>query len=97
MVHRAATNADKIQGGIGGKSFITVIMCGSATGDMLPSYVIYNSERLFEEWCISGPPDAGYSNSDKRLRLFVNVLLIYGLISGWMNQMTFFNGLTKCF
>ena len=85
VIHRATTKAYKIQGGTGGKSFNTVMKCGSATGDMLPLYVIYNSKQLFGEWCIGDPPDAGYSNTDKQVRVFVYILLIYCLISGWMD------------
>ena len=49
VVHHTTTNAYQIQGGTDRKSFINIMMCVSAAGDMLPPYVIYNSKRLFGE------------------------------------------------
>jgi hypothetical protein len=41
------------------------MFCGSATGVLLPPFVIYKSKRLFHEWCIGGPPDTGFDSSAK--------------------------------
>lgn len=65
IVRRGSSDAYRIQGGSGGKSFTSVMMCASATGALLPPFIIYRSKRLFSEWCIGGPPDTGFSNSDK--------------------------------
>lgn len=65
MVHRTTANAYRTEGGTGGKSFTTVMFCGSATGQLLPPFVIYKSKRLFEQWILGGPPNAGYSCSDR--------------------------------
>ncbi|CAF4113637.1 unnamed protein product, partial [Rotaria sordida] len=59
------SNAYRIQGGTGGKSYISVMFCGSAVGVLLPPFVIYKSKRLLDEWCIGGPSDTGYDCSKK--------------------------------
>ncbi|CAF4192225.1 unnamed protein product, partial [Rotaria sordida] len=59
------SNAYRIQGGTGGKSYISVMFCGSAAGVLLPPFVIYKSKRLLDEWCIGGPSDTGYDCSKK--------------------------------
>ena len=65
IVHRHTSNAYRIQGGTGGKSHISVMFCASATGFLLPPYVIYKAKRLFHTWCVGGPADTGYNNSEK--------------------------------
>ncbi|CAF4904409.1 unnamed protein product, partial [Rotaria socialis] len=57
LVHRRTSNAYRIQGGSGGKSFTSVMFCASATGFLLPPFVVYKSKRfgwmektLFYEW-----------------------------------------------
>jgi hypothetical protein len=65
LVHRQTSRAYRIQGGTGGKSYISVMFCASATGFILPTFVIYKSKRLFQEWCVGGPPNTGFSNSNK--------------------------------
>ncbi|CAF4170030.1 unnamed protein product, partial [Rotaria sordida] len=67
VVHRQTSKAYRIQGGTGGKAYISVMFCASAAGVLLPPFVIYKSKRLFQEWCVGGPPDTGFSNSDKIL------------------------------
>lgn len=54
LVHRQTSHAYRIQGGSGGKSYISVMYCGSATGFLLPPFIIYKSKRLFQEWCVGG-------------------------------------------
>ncbi|CAF3877399.1 unnamed protein product [Rotaria sp. Silwood2] len=68
IVHRYTSNAYRIQGGTGGRSYISVMFCGSATGLLLPPFVIYKSKRLLDEWCIGGPTDIGYDCSEKFLK-----------------------------
>jgi len=65
LVHRQTSRAYRIQGGTGGKSYISVMFCASATGFILPPFVIYKSKRLFQEWYVGGPPNTGFSNSNK--------------------------------
>jgi hypothetical protein len=65
LVRRGTSNAYRVQGGSGGKSYTSVMFCASATGSLLPPFVIYKSKRLFHEWCSGGPADAGYSCSDR--------------------------------
>ncbi|CAF4694793.1 unnamed protein product, partial [Rotaria sp. Silwood2] len=40
------------------------MFCASATGVLLPPFVINKSKRLFQEWCVKGPPSTGFENSD---------------------------------
>ena len=65
LVRRQTSNAYQTQGGTDGKSYTSVMFCASATGFLLPPFVIYKSKRLFQEWCTGGPLDTGYSNSEK--------------------------------
>ncbi|CAF3119370.1 unnamed protein product [Rotaria sp. Silwood2] len=65
IVHRHTPNAYRIQGGTGGKSYISAMFCDSAAGVLLPPFVIYKSKRMLDEWCIGGPADAGYDCSKK--------------------------------
>ncbi|CAF2751109.1 unnamed protein product [Rotaria sp. Silwood2] len=73
IVHRQSSKAYRIQGGTGGKAYISIMFCASATGVLLPPFVINKSKRLFQEWCVKGPPSTGFENSD----------------NGWMNQRLF--------
>ena len=65
IVRRGSSNAYRIQGGSGGKSFISVMICGSACGDILPPFIVYRAKRLFQDWCLGGPADTGFSSSAK--------------------------------
>lgn len=37
------------------KTNTTLVMCGSATGVLLPPYIIYKSEYLYDQWVKDGP------------------------------------------
>lgn len=65
IVHRGTSNAYQVEGGTGGKSFTTVMMCGSATGQLIPPFVVYRGKRLFFEWCLGGPSGTSYSTAEK--------------------------------
>ncbi|CAF4053026.1 unnamed protein product [Rotaria sp. Silwood2] len=65
LVHRRTSNAYQVQGDPGGKVYTSVMFCASATGFLLPPFVVYKSNRLFHEWCCGGPPGTGFSNSNK--------------------------------
>lgn len=45
------------------KTAISVMFCGSATGVMIPAYVIYKSEHLWSTWCEGGPPGTRYGRT----------------------------------
>ena len=65
LVHCQTSKAYRIQGGTGGKSYTSVIFCASATGFLLPPFVIYKSKRLCQEWCVGGSSNTGLSNSKR--------------------------------
>ena len=52
---------------------ISIMVCGSAAGDLLPPFVCYKSEHLYDGWTTGGPKDACYSNTK----------------SGWFEMKTF--------
>ena len=43
------------------KSCISLMMCGSATGELLPPYLVYKAANLYESWCEGGPEGSMYS------------------------------------
>lgn len=45
------------------KSAISIMFCGSASGKMLPAYVVYKSEHLWSTWTEGGPPKTRYNRS----------------------------------
>ncbi|CAF0964997.1 unnamed protein product, partial [Didymodactylos carnosus] len=44
-----------------GKSYTTVLTCIAANGLLLPPFVIYNGQKLFESWTLNGPDGASYT------------------------------------
>uniref|UniRef100_A0A1B0CCW4 DDE-1 domain-containing protein n=1 Tax=Lutzomyia longipalpis TaxID=7200 RepID=A0A1B0CCW4_LUTLO len=42
---------------------ISLIICATASGDLLPPYVVYKSVQLYSSWCQGGPPNCRYGNS----------------------------------
>ena len=45
------------------KQAISVMFCGSATGEMLPPMVVYKALNLYTSWCDRGPKGTVYSTS----------------------------------
>lgn len=45
------------------KGNISLLFSGSASGELLPPYVIYKSLHLWDTWCTGGPPNARYGRS----------------------------------
>jgi len=45
------------------KSAISVMFCGSASGDMLPAYVVYKAENIWSTWTEGGPKGTRYNRS----------------------------------
>lgn len=55
------------------KSSISIMFAGTAAGDVFPPYVVYKAERLYDQWCIGGPPNTRYNRTQ----------------SGWFDAATF--------
>ena len=45
------------------KANISLMFCGSAEGKMLPPYVVYKSENLWNTWVTGGPANTRYNRS----------------------------------
>lgn len=45
------------------KSSTSVMYCGSASGQVLPPYVVYKSTHLYASWMVGGPPHTRYNRS----------------------------------
>lgn len=45
------------------KTSISIMMCGSANGELLPPYVVYRSTKLWDTWTENGPSGARYNNT----------------------------------
>ena len=45
------------------KSSISLMYCGTASGSLLPPYVVYKAENLWDSWCIGGPKGTRYNRS----------------------------------
>ena len=46
------------------KSSTTIMLCGSASGTLLPLYVVYRSEHLWDTWTQGCPKDLNCIFSD---------------------------------
>ena len=56
-----------------GKSSYSVLVCGSAAGQLLPPFTVYKGKNLYQTWVKGGPEGAAYSASP----------------SGWMHDFNF--------
>ena len=63
------------------KSSTSLMYCGSASGHLLPPYVVYKAEHLWSTWTEGGPPHARYNHSK----------------SGWFDQFCFEDWFQNCF
>ena len=45
------------------KTAVSLMFCGSASGQMLPPYVVYKSENLWTTWTEGGPENCRYNRS----------------------------------
>lgn len=45
------------------KSAISIMFAASASGTVLPPYVVYKAERLYDQWCIGGPKNTKYNRT----------------------------------
>ena len=48
------------------KSPTSVMFAGSATGDLLPVYVVYKAEHLYDTWTKDSPAGARFNRSKSR-------------------------------
>lgn len=55
------------------KSSISIMMAGSASGELLPPFVVYKSTRLWSTWVVGGPDGTRYANTQ----------------SGWFDALAF--------
>lgn len=61
------------------KSCISIMFAATAEGILLPPYVVFKSENLWEAWCKDGPIDARYNRTK----------------SGWFDSTMFLDWFTK--
>lgn len=45
------------------KASISIMMCGSGSGEILPPYVVYRSQNMWSTWTEGGPCGCRYNNS----------------------------------
>lgn len=45
------------------KSSTSIMFAGSASGELLPMYVVYRAENLWDSWTYGGPPETRYNRS----------------------------------
>lgn len=45
------------------KSAVSVMFAATAAGELMPPYVVYKAERLYDRWCTGGPPGARYNRT----------------------------------
>jgi hypothetical protein len=63
------------------KTSISIMFCGSATGDFLPPYVIYKGQNVYDSWCKGGPKGTYYTSTS----------------SGWFDTYTFCDWFRRIF
>ena len=49
------------------KSATSLMFCGSASGEILPPYVVYKAEALWSTWTENAPPRCTLQSLEKRL------------------------------
>ena len=49
------------------REYITVHCAGSATGDLLPPFILYKDKNLYQKWMVNGPAEALYGISESGL------------------------------
>lgn len=68
-------------GGDSGHQYITVHCCGSASGELLPPFILYKGKNMYKRWIEGGPAGALYGVSD----------------SGWMDAANYLSWFKKLF
>jgi hypothetical protein len=46
-----------------GKTMHTVLVCGSASGELLPPFVVYKGKHLYDSWSKGGPKGTQYTTT----------------------------------
>ncbi|CAF1548125.1 unnamed protein product, partial [Rotaria sordida] len=52
------------QSGGSGKAFTPILLCTSASGDVIPPFVIYAAKAVNSLWCSGGAPGTTYKCSE---------------------------------
>ena len=45
------------------KQSISIMFCGSATGEYFPPMIVYKAQNVYAGWCVGGPPGATYDST----------------------------------
>lgn len=45
------------------KSAVSIMFAATAAGGLMPPYVVYKAERLYDKWCSGGPPGTRYNRT----------------------------------
>ncbi|CAF1674770.1 unnamed protein product [Rotaria magnacalcarata] len=69
------------QSGGSGKAFTPILLCTSASGDVIPPFVIYAAKAVNSLWCSGGAPGTTYKCSE----------------SGWISEGLFTEWFKSCF
>ena len=80
LARRGERNVHETGGG-SGREYITVLGCGSASGERLPPYVLYKGKNLWTTWTKGGPSGTYFNVSE----------------SGWMERPHFLEWFKKLF
>lgn len=75
------------------KSATSIMMCGSASGVLLPPYIIYKSEKMWVQWTENGPKGYPCCNG----RCCGSGSRYNRTTHGWMDAQTFTDWFTSCF
>lgn len=46
------------------RSSVSIMFAGTADGVLLPPYVVYKAEHLWDRWCREGPPNSRYNRTN---------------------------------
>ena len=76
---RGQKYAEKIQDAT--KTSVSVMFCASASGNLLPPYVVYQGKNLYDDWCVGGVKDSVYACTS----------------SGWFDSWTFADWFKRSF
>ena len=63
------------------KSSVSVMFCASASGYLLPPYIVYQGKNLYDDWCVGGVKDSVYAST----------------FSGWFDSWTFADWFKRVF
>ena len=61
LFRKGTKYAEKVMDGT--KSSVSVMFCSSATGQLVPPYVVYQGANVYTDWCMGGIPGSAYNAS----------------------------------